>query len=339
MKKLLVVKIVAVCLIFIVLVFINGCSNGKTTGTAGTGTDAAPFVIKHWHSTSQTTPQYFWIAHELGFDAEENLNFVDVGALPATEVLAATVAGTIDVGGLHINRTVAGIAAGAKVKCVVANTETTQEYPHMVFITKETSPINTAQDFKGIKLGLTNYGGCHEGIPNAWLLKNGISDPKNFYEVVVFPSEAKAVQALEQGDVDAVGFHKDPEWVKDRGGLKIIFTDYDVWESLGGATPFYFTEKFIEEHPDEVRRFVKVMAKTNNWINENLDQAREITARIANVDVKSIGKVYYTPDGVIDPETIQVWIDLLIEAGEIKPGSVNREQMYTNEFNELAKKS
>jgi ABC-type nitrate/sulfonate/bicarbonate transport system substrate-binding protein len=342
MKKSLVVKIVSVSLSLLVLSVLAGCSSSANSSEAsGEDKNAAPFVIRYYHASSATTPLIYLVAHELGFDAEENLEFVDVGIIPANEVLASVVAGQIDVGGGHVNRLIAGISAGAKLTAVVANSETTKELPHMVFVTLEDSPIHTAQDFEGKKLGLTAYGGCNEGVSYAWLLKNGITNAKDFIEIVVLPTEAKLLQALEQGELDVVGIHKDVDWLEERGGLKVQYSDYDVWETLGGATPSFFTNKFIEAHPDEIRRFCKVMAKTENWNNaseENSTRARQITADFYNIELKEIGKRYYAPNAIILPESVQVWIELLEVLGDTPPG-IKPEDVFTNEYNAYYKQS
>jgi ABC-type nitrate/sulfonate/bicarbonate transport system substrate-binding protein len=339
MRKFSIYIIVTVCLaIALSLLFVSSDAGAGETSTSVKKT--VLFDIKVAHDTSLIVPQYFLIAHENGFDAEEGLNFVDVGAIGANELVASVVAGQIDVAGKHVNRSIAGINAGAKIKCVSAVTQTTAEIPHMTYVTLADSPIKTVADLKGKKVGLSTYGGCAQGTPDGWLKKNGIStrDIKDYYETVVLPSEAKVVQALYQGQVDVIGLHKDFDWVNDQGGkVEVLFTDYDVFGTIGGASPLYFREDFIAKHPDEVRRFVKVMAKTFTWINANLDKAREITAKFGNVDIKQMGKLYYVPDAVIDPATVQIWIDFMTETGEIKPG-LKAEDVYTNKFNENAEK-
>jgi ABC-type nitrate/sulfonate/bicarbonate transport system substrate-binding protein len=333
-KSTLAYIIVAFCLaVALSLFFVSG-----DAGAADKSAKAL-FDIRFASSPSFGTPEYLVVAHEKGFDAEEGLNFVDAGAMGPNELVASVVAGQIDVAGRHVNRAIAGINAGAKIKCVAAVAETTKDIPHMTFVTLKGSPIKTVADFKGKKLGLSNYGGCHQGTADGWLKKNGIpiSEIKNYYEAVILPSEPKVIQALYQGQVDAIGLHKELEWVNDQEGkVEVLFTDYDVFGTLGGASPLYFREDFLVKHPDEVRRFVKVMARTYEWINANLYEAREMTAKLGKVDIKQIGKLYFAPGAVIDPATVQIWIDFMTETGEIKPG-IKVEDVYTNEFNENSK--
>ncbi|HEX9059222.1 MAG TPA: ABC transporter substrate-binding protein [Clostridia bacterium] len=295
-----------------------------------------PDVIKLPLPSSVIGVSIYDIAEELGFPKEENLKFEFVGAVDPGQLVASVVAGKIDVGGAHINRTIAGISAGAKIKAVVAQTVTTKEIPHMTYITEAGSPINSAADLAGKRLGIYAFGGCNEYIPYGYMLKNGIDAPKGKFKIVVAP-ESKLEQALKQKEVDIIGLHDSPSNILKRGNYKVVFSDYDVWEEIGGGTPLYFSQKFIKEKPDVVRRFVKVIAKTNSWVNKNPQKAVEITAKKYKVNPEILRSNIYVEDGVIKDETVTVWIDLLKKFGEIK-SDIKPSDIYTNEFNENAKK-
>jgi ABC-type nitrate/sulfonate/bicarbonate transport system substrate-binding protein len=296
-----------------------------------------PDVIRLPSPSNLTGVYVYYVAEELGYVRAENLKFQYVGVIATSQLLAAVVAGQIDVGGAHVNRTIAGINAGAKVKVVIAGTETTREIPHMTFVTLENSPIKSFKDIAGKRLGIYTFGGCNEYTTYAYLLQQGITNPKGTFEIVIIPA-AKLEQALRQGDIDIAGLHDNPNNILARGGLKILFTDYDVWGTVGGNTPSYFSIKFIKEKPDVVRRFVKVIAKTQDWINANPEKAVEITAKWADVDPKLLRANYFAPHGIIKEDSVQVWIDLLERFGEIKPG-IKSQNVYTNEFNEFYKQT
>lgn len=119
--------------------------------------------------------------------------------------------------------------------------------------------------------------------------------------------------------------------------FRYLFSDYEVWGTKAGATPLYFTEKFIKEKPDVVSRFVTAMANSIRWQTEHPEEAREITAKRAKLDISQVRPRYFAPDGIIKEDSIQMWIDMLTEFGEIKPG-IKPEQIYTNEFNPYYKK-
>ncbi|MEM5794814.1 MAG: ABC transporter substrate-binding protein [Bacillota bacterium] len=322
--------------LLISLFFVAGCSTNEQKKTAGESKEKQPDIIRVATPSNPTSPSVYYVGDELGFFAAEGIKIEFAGVVPSTQLVASVVAGKLDVGGAHINRTIAGISAGAKIRAVAANTETTQEIPHMVGVTTKDSPIKSARDLVGKKIGIPLIGGCNEYTPYAYLKKNGIDDPKSKVQVIVIP-EAQLDQALRQGDIDLAMLHKTPAFIKERGEFKILFSDYDVWGTIGGATPAYFADKFIREKPEVVRRFVSAVAKTLNWCNANPQKAVEITARRANVDPSTIKQGNYAQDALIKEETVTMWIDLLRDFGEIK-GDIKPAQIYTNEFNPSANK-
>ncbi|MDR1085773.1 MAG: ABC transporter substrate-binding protein [Deltaproteobacteria bacterium] len=279
-----------------------------------------------------TSPEILLVGDELNIFQEHGILLDFIGVIPAPQNVASVVSGRIDVSpGSHINRTIAGISAGAKILAVAGKTETTERVPHMIGIVSKDSPVKAPADLVGRKVGIPTIGGCNEYTPYAWLDKNGIADAKSKIEVIVMP-EKNLEQVLRQGEIDLAMTHKLPEEINRQGEFTVVFSDYDVWAGDGGATPFYFSTDYIKEHPDVVRAFVAAIAETLNWSNDHPYEAREITARRTNQDVVNVSERYYTPNGIIKPETAIVWIDLLTAFGEIKPG-LTAEQIYTNEFN------
>jgi ABC-type nitrate/sulfonate/bicarbonate transport system substrate-binding protein len=278
------------------------------------------------------TVEIYLVGDELGIFQKHGIKLDFVGAIPTTQHVAAVVSGQIDADpGRHVNRVIAGIAAGAKVKVVVGKTETTEKSPHMVGIVPKNSSIKGARDLIGKKIGIPTIGGCNEYTPYAWLEKNGIKDPKTKVEFIVLP-ERNLEQALRQGELDLAMVHNAPDIIAERGEFDIVFSDFEVFGVDGGATPIYFRNEFIKDNPETVRAFVAAVAESLNWSNDNPYESRLITARRCGVSVDRVAKLYFAKDGIIKPETVNIWIDLLTSFGEIKPG-LTADQVYTNEFN------
>jgi ABC-type nitrate/sulfonate/bicarbonate transport system substrate-binding protein len=290
-------------------------------------------IPDHYDSTYLYIP---YLAEELGFFEEEGIKPVFTGVIPPGQHVAAVVAGTNHVGALHVNRTIVGIASGAKIKAVVANSETAEAFPHMEYIVLEESDIRNANDVIGKKIGVNSVGGCNEYTPYEWLKKNtGIKDTRGKFEFVVVPAGNEEV-ALRTGEVDIVGFHGHPLSVFARGGVRVLFDDYEVWGTVGGATPFYFREDFIKDNPDAVRGFVNAYGKANNWLNEHHEEGKKIHAKRMGIEPDQVALQWRAENGVIKEDSVQMWIDLLTEYGELtKP--ITAEQVYTNEFNDFAK--
>ncbi|MDR3294900.1 MAG: ABC transporter substrate-binding protein [Clostridiales Family XIII bacterium] len=310
-------------------------SNAGNAAAADGGTEKTYYDVKLADVTS-TTLTVLYLADDLGYFEEFGVNPVWVGTVASGQQVASVLSGDLNVGGGHANRLIAGIASGAKLKAVVAASETTEAIPHMKFLALEDSGLNTAEDVLGKKIGIATVGGCNEYTTYEYLKKElGIEDPRELINYVILPAGTEET-ALRNGDVDIIGLHGDPVEVINRGGVKVLYTDYEVWGGDGGATPYYFSTEFIEKNPEAVHGFVSAVAKAGNWLNENPEEAQKLFAERVGLDPKEVLYFYYSPDGIIRPETIDIWNGILLEYGEIKE-SVPLEQVYTNEFNDLAK--
>ncbi|MDR2422506.1 MAG: ABC transporter substrate-binding protein [Deltaproteobacteria bacterium] len=290
------------------------------------------FVIKVPNTAELTSPEILMAAEENGHFAENGIKLNYVGAVPTTQTIPSVLKGIIHTNaGGHVNTTISAIAAGAKIMAVAQKTESTERVPHMVAIVKIDSPIKSAQDMMGKKIGSPSATGCSGYFPLAFLRKFGVKDQKNAIEQVII-KETLIEQALRQGDVDVALMHKTPEYFENNGEFRVLFSDYDIWENRGGGTPFYFHLDFIKAHPEVVRGFAAAMAKTANWASANPRLNREITARRTKTDVNSITERYYAPNAIIKEESVTVWMDLLLEYNELTQ-EVDLNRVYTNEFN------
>ncbi|MDR0620917.1 MAG: ABC transporter substrate-binding protein [Deltaproteobacteria bacterium] len=272
-----------------------------------------------------------YIAAKKGFYEAEGIKPVFTGVIGASQLVAAVVSKDCDIGYLHVNRTINGVAAGAPIKAVVADTETSEDFPHMEYLVLDESPLKEPLDMVGKKVGIITLGGCNEYTPYGILTKRGIEDPRDSFEIIVIPAGNEEV-ILRSGEVDVVGFHGHPLGVFNNGGVRIFFDDYQVWGKDGGATPWYFHEDFIKEKPEAVRRFVAAHIKTGKWINENREEARKIQSEWADVPVEKVGIMKFTDDGIITKKSVQIWIDTLKSYGELTVDLLATD-IYTNEFN------
>ncbi|MDR2140386.1 MAG: ABC transporter substrate-binding protein [Deltaproteobacteria bacterium] len=290
------------------------------------------FVLKVPNSADLSSPEILMAAEENGFFAENGIKVNFIGAVPSSQTIPSVLKGLIHTNsGGHVNTTIAAIAAGAKIKAVAQKTESTQRVPHMVAIVKKDSPIKTAQDLVGKKIGSPGSSGCNGYFHMAFMRKHGIADVKNVASLVVI-KEPVIEQALRQGDVDVALMHKIPEYFANNDEFRVIFSDYDIWENRGGGTPFFFHLDIIKNRPDVIRGFATAMAKTANWANEHPLENRQITARRTKSDINKVTERYYAPNAIIKAESVTVWIDFLKEYNELTV-DVPLDKIYTNEFN------
>jgi ABC-type nitrate/sulfonate/bicarbonate transport system substrate-binding protein len=310
--------------------------SSETDGSGSAAAEGELFEFKIADTTEPVELYIPYLAEALGYFEEEGLKPVYTGVIPPPEQVPAVVAGSNDVGHMHANYIIQAAAGDAPIKAVAANSRTTKEFPHMEFITLETSGISEPKDLIGKKIGVVAIGDCNDYTPLEYLRKElDIDDPRDQVEFVVVPFGNEEV-ALREGEVDVIGYHGHPADIYAKGGVKLLFTDFDVWGEIGGSAPWFFHTEFIEKNPEQVKAFVRAISKANTFADENVEESLKIYAERVDLPVESVTTKYYEPSAVITDDTIQLWNDILLHYESIEK-DVSLENVFTNEFNDAAK--
>ena len=288
----------------------------------------AAFVIKY-PNIQWFDPVY--VADEKGWFAEEGLKIDWVGEIPSAQLVPAVASRSIDFANRHTPLVLTARAGGAKIKIVAAGATTTPERPHMKYLVNPASPIKTVKDLRGKKVGINSFGACSEYVLKEYLRRNGLDKDINF---VVIP-DANQEQSLKQGFID-VGVLHSPyyEKVVKTGAAREIFNGYVVDDGISGMLPFFTNEDFIAEHPDIVKKFVKVVVRAADWTNEHHEEAGQIFAKRRGLEPQYAGSWQYYPHGLVPSDAqVQWWIDLLVREGKLKKDQIQASDAYTNAFN------
>ncbi len=288
----------------------------------------APFAIRY-ANIPWFDPVY--IADEKGWFAEEGLKIDWAGEVGAAQLVPAVASRSIDIANRMTPLILTANQGGARLKIIFAGAQTTEERPHMKYLVKPDSQISKLPDLKGRKIGINSFGACSEYVLKEHLRRNGLDKDVSF---VVVP-DANQEQALAQGLID-VGVLHSPyyEKVEGSGGGREIFSDYVVDKGEAGMLPYFAQEDFIKEHPDEVKTFVKVLAKTVDWINENHEEAGLIFAKRRGLDPRYAGSWSFYAHGLVPNDgPVQWWIDYLEKEGKLPGGAIKAKDVYTNQYN------
>jgi ABC-type nitrate/sulfonate/bicarbonate transport system substrate-binding protein len=276
-----------------------------------------------------------------GFFAEEGIDIEYAGAIPVPQLVSALLSGTIDAGQLMVPEAIAAIANGAGLIQVGSSQSTTEDNPHMSYVVLKGSSIKRGRDLVGKKIGISTLaGGCMTSYPLVWAKQDGVENPLAEIEEIA-STEETLVESLKKGEFDVVGLHLTPENVaKLFPEVDILFTDYDVLGENGGDVGWYFRREYVEQNPETVKKFLRAVAKTNNYINANPAEAAEFFKGIANVAINE--KLFYVQhfaeDGIAEPEHTQAWIDILstddqaVELLQLK-NPVTLEDVLDNQYN------
>jgi len=317
------------------LAALSGCGGSDAQG----GAEATE--LRYQGSVGQVTlPE---LAEDLGYLGNVKLKWIGNTISGPQDIQAATT-GDTDFGGAFNGAIVKLAAAKAPIKAVVGYYGADKD-TNIGFYVLDNSPIKTARDLIGKKIGVNTLGAHAEAVTKTYLARNGLTDAEiKQVELVVVPP-VNTEQALRQGQIDVASLG---QVLRDkalaRGGIRTLFSDYDM---LGAFTAgsYVFRDDFLKKNPDTVRTFVTGVGKAIEW---SRTQPREtviarfqdiIRKRARNEDAtlvtywKSYGVA--NKGGVISDTEFSTWIDWLTRAGELKGKQVTASEIYTNQYNDF----
>lgn len=288
------------------------------------------------------------IADEMGFFEEEGVKIEWTGkpAGGGPGAMASIVGGSNDVGSAAVSAIINAISRGVKVKAVAPEYETAEKTSSKRYVL-ENSSIRTAKDLVGKKLSVNTLKAAQEYTIKEYLLQNGV--PFDKVELVIVdtgqlgnPFLPEAL--LRKGEVDVISASDVTQWkLLQTGGVRVLFTDYEVWGRASGKPAYVVGEEFMKKNPDAVRRYVSALAKAADYINAHPEEALKIDIKrnYAGTDpekAKYINAQRYPEHALVSEEQVKLWIDRMVKYGDLKEGQIKPSDIYTNEFNPYYKK-
>ncbi|CAN7368124.1 ABC transporter substrate-binding protein [Paraburkholderia sp. DD10] len=281
------------------------------------------------------------LAEELGYLAPIKLKWVG-NTISGPQDIQAAVTGDVDFGGAFNGSIVKLVAAHAPVKAVISYVGTDKETNGGLFVLQD-SAIKGPRDLIGKKIGVNTPGAYQQYLVTAYLQKSGLSQSDIDRVTFVPAPPVNLAQLLKQKQLDAI-FLEDiiKEKLLADGGARLLTTDYAQFGSYGYAS-YLFTDRFIAQNPNTVRKFVDGTARAIEWTrttprDEVVARLKKIVeARHRNEDT-TIVNYWKSPGvggkgGVIAAEDFTTYIDWYVKNGVLKLGQVKPEAVYSNRFN------
>ncbi|TVX84265.1 ABC transporter substrate-binding protein [Peribacillus simplex] len=323
------------------LLVLAGCSAGQAVEKNKDGYEKVELKYQGYAGVV-TYPE---LAEDLGYLGPIKLNWVgNVNGGPQDIQTAAT--GQTDFGGAFNGAIIKLKSSGAPIKAVLGYYGSDEE-TFVGYYTLEGSSIKDARDLIGKKIGVNTLGAHFELVLKEYLKQNGLTDDEIKQVTLVVVPPGNAEQTLRQKQIDVVALNGAArDRALDNGGLSKVFSDYDLFGTFTAGS-IVFTEKFIKENPNTVKKFVEGTAKAIEW--SRITPREEVIARFESIIEKRDRKEdsetvqYWKSPGVaakggyIKESEFQVWADWLAENGEIKKDQVKLDDLYTNEFNPFTK--
>lgn len=236
------------------------------------------------------------------------------------------------------------VSQGVKIKAV-ALAHGSSPGPYFEFYVLDDSPIKSAKDLKGKKIGGSKSSSTYQFLIEYLKTANLTIDD---IQLVTIPT-GTAEQALRTRQVDVVSFSFDGDKgaVLERGGVRLLFQETDVTPKDFYHCGLVVSEKFIKERPELLKKFLEGFVKAADWERDNPNKTKELYAKWAvddGIPGSELITKYYRPSNkrehsLIKGDTdVQWFIDRMVESGELKEGQIKPSDIYTNEFNPYYKR-
>ncbi|MFI1159360.1 ABC transporter substrate-binding protein [Streptomyces sioyaensis] len=281
------------------------------------------------------------LAEDLGYLKDVKLKWVG-NTISGPQDIQSAATGQTDFGGAFNGAVVKLAANKTPIKAVVSYYGSDKAAFNGYYVLED-SPLRSARDLRGGKVGMNTLGAHAEALLDIYLQRGGLSRAEaDKVEPLVVPP-VNTEQALRQKQIDVAvlgGILRDKAVAS--GGIRPLFTDYELLGAFSAGT-YVMTDRFLQQNPDTARTFVTAVGRAIDWSRST--PRKEVIARMTEI-VKKRGRnedtaplQYWKSFGVaetagrIKGKDLQLWIDWLAERGDIKKGQVRLEDLYTNEFN------
>ncbi|GAA3349211.1 ABC transporter substrate-binding protein [Amorphoplanes nipponensis] len=290
----------------------------------------------------QVTPPE--LAEDLGYLGDVKLTWIGNTISGPQDIQAATT-GDVDFGGAFNGAIVKLKASKAPITAVIGYYGADKDSYNGFFV-PEDSPIRTARDLIGKRIGVNTLGAHAEAITRTYLQRNGLTPAEiKQVELVVVPP-VNTEQSLRQGQIDVAslsGALRDK--ALERGGLRALYTDFELLGPFTGGS-YVLRDDFLRKNPDTVRTFVTGTARAIEWSRTQPREAviarfRSILQKRARNEDDSQLKFWKSygvagKGGTITDADFSVWIAWLDSIGELSGDGLKPAGLYTNEYNDVA---
>jgi NitT/TauT family transport system substrate-binding protein len=244
--------------------------------TAASALHAEELAIGNFGISANGMP--YAIAMEKGMFKAEGLNIT--GLIPSQgggTSLRNMLVGNVPYGEVNPGVVITAIQQGADLKIISDNVSTVAEF---VWAVKPDSPIKTAKDLKGKKIGYTNPRSTSQALANMLLQSAGYK-PEDA-ELVKTGGFGEGVAALDLGLVDITPI-PEPLWAKFKTKYRAVITASESLPPLANVVGVTTTQHAAEKG-DFLRAVLRARRKAVAFMYSNPDEAGDIVAKAYNLE-------------------------------------------------------
>lgn len=190
-----------------------------------------------------------WVAKETGIFAKNGLDVQVIFFTGGTTAILALVSGDVPITQVSGPALVNSVLAGSDAVFVAAGMTS------LNYVLMAKPGLKSAEQLKGGTLAISRFGSATDSIARFALRRIGLTPGKDVTLMQV-GSGPERLNALLTGKVTAAVINPPSSFIAEKRGLVVIADVAQmglVFQHTGAAT----TRKFIKEHPDTVRRYVR----------------------------------------------------------------------------------
>ncbi|MER6998750.1 ABC transporter substrate-binding protein [Streptomyces sp. NPDC000410] len=250
---------------------------GGTSGSGRTGT------LRYQGSAGLVTlPE---LAEDLGYLEDVKLEWVG-NTISGPQDIQSAATGQTDFGGAFNGAVVKLAANGTPIKSVISYYGSDKDAFNGYYVLED-SPLRSARDLIGKKVGMNTLGAHAEALLDIYLERGGLSraDRDRVEPLVIPPVNAEQSLRQKQIDVAVLGNILRNKAVA-AGGIRPLFTDFELLGAFSAGT-YVMTDRFLQQNPDTARTFVTAVGKAIEW--SRTTPREEAVARMTEI-VKKRGR-------------------------------------------------
>jgi NitT/TauT family transport system substrate-binding protein len=211
-----------------------------------------------------------WVAHDAGIFEKNGLD-VNVTYINSSKGIPALISGSTqaaDVGGAE---TLSAVSGGADLVTVAVDAPT---YP---FALMAPASIQTVQDLKGKKVGVSEPGSSSDIATRVALQKEGLK-PDQDVSILAVGSASERISALSNGAIQA-GLSFPPNTLQlEKQGFHTIL-DLASLHLPAALSSTVFKRSYVQAHPDIVQKFVDSLVEAIAYAKQNKAEAVDILGK------------------------------------------------------------
>lgn len=277
------------------------------------------------------------LAEDLGYLAPVKANYVGI-ATGGPQGIQAALSGDVDISSSSFVGAIVNVVASKAPMVAVVAAYGSPPDDNKGYYVLENSPITQPRDLIGKKVAVNILGAQAEVMLKEWLKRGGLTaeEIKQVTLVVIPPGSGE--QALRQGHVQVAALTGP---AIERGGVRVLYRD---WEMFGDKTlgAYAMSKRYLEKNPNTATHIVTAIGRAFEWANAH--PREEVIARFEKI-IEKRGRMentdalqYFYGWGVADggklkEEDFKLWIDWLEKDGQLKPGQIKADHVYTNQYN------